>query len=94
METADGSVNSTIGVLENIPVTVGGIQYNLQLQVVDKAPFDLLLGRPFSALAETTVRNEADGSQALTLRHPSTGKAVQISTHKRQAKRQAVAGFV
>ncbi|KZV80957.1 hypothetical protein EXIGLDRAFT_561234, partial [Exidia glandulosa HHB12029] len=83
METADGNVHTSRGVLENLPVTVGGIKYLLQVQVVDRAPFDLLLGRPFSTLAQTTVSNESNGNQTLVLRDPNSDRMVQINTKKR-----------
>lgn len=86
METADGNVHTSQGVLENLPVTIGGIKYLLQVQVVDKAPFEFLLGRPFSAVAQTTVINDSDGNQTLVLRDTDGDRVVQINTQRRAPK--------
>ena len=87
LETADGRVNTSSGVMENMPVTIGGITYMLQIQVVATAPFDLLLGRPFSDLARTVVQNDGEGNQTLILHDPKDqNRAIRMNTRKRGPK--------
>jgi hypothetical protein len=47
MELADSGRSTTAGVVENLKFSVREIDVLLQVQVVDGAPFDILMGRPF-----------------------------------------------
>ena len=44
MESANSSRYQTMGMIENIPVTLGSVTVHLQIQVVNEAPFEVLLG--------------------------------------------------
>jgi len=37
----------TLGLIEDQPASSARLRSNLQIQVVDSAPFEVLLGRPF-----------------------------------------------
>ncbi|TFK18709.1 hypothetical protein FA15DRAFT_675076 [Coprinopsis marcescibilis] len=50
MESANGSVTTTLGMIENLPVKIGsrdGFTIYVQAQVVPNTPYNLLLGQPF-----------------------------------------------
>ncbi|KAF9470608.1 hypothetical protein BDN70DRAFT_821139 [Pholiota conissans] len=91
METANSSQERTIGLLHDLKLTIGGYDFYVQAQVVDNAPYDLLLGLPFHVL--TTIRHQffKDGSSHVTLNDPNTGAEITIPTkhRKRGAKAQA-----
>ena len=47
MESANATTTMTLGVVEDYPIQLGPIKIFLQIQVVEEAPFEVLLGRPF-----------------------------------------------
>jgi hypothetical protein len=80
MESADSGHSTTAGVVENLKFSVGEIDVLLQVHVVDGAPFDVLMGRPFFRFTECHTKDRADGSQELTLTCPNTGKVLSVPT--------------
>ncbi|KIJ05745.1 hypothetical protein PAXINDRAFT_44900, partial [Paxillus involutus ATCC 200175] len=80
MQSVNESSNSTIGVIENLGLDLGVGELYLQVQVIPKAPFHILLGRPFHCLMSATTEDFPDGKQLLTLRDPNTGKHYKIPT--------------
>ncbi|KAJ7467045.1 hypothetical protein FB451DRAFT_946042, partial [Mycena latifolia] len=80
MESADSNQSTTAGVIKNLKFSIGDIDILLQVHVVDGAPFDILMGRPFFRFTECHTRDRADGTQELTLTCPNTGKTVQVAT--------------
>jgi hypothetical protein len=67
MEGADTSISQTRGKIEDLPLTVGGITYYVQAQVVRYSPTRILLGMPFRALANCHTDVYADGYTTLTI---------------------------
>ena len=47
IESASSGKTTSLGLVEDHPVRLGPITVYLQIQVVDSAPFEVLLGRPF-----------------------------------------------
>ena len=81
MTSANTSVDSTVGVLENLALDFGAGEVLLQVQIMGRANFDLLLGRPFHCLMSTTTEDSPDGAQLITLRDPNMGKQYALPTH-------------
>lgn len=71
MESADGSVNQTLGLIRDLPITLGHITFYVQVQVVGHSPFRFLLGRTFSALAGCAKHDDADGHTMITITDPN-----------------------
>lgn len=98
METANKSRTTTMGLLQNLKLTFGGIDLILQVQVIDKAPFDVLLGRPFQALASCQTNDFRDGEQHIRISDPNSDRVVTIPTRDRRLKPKSIgeggAGFV
>ena len=80
MSNANTSTESTLGVVENLSLDFGASEICLQVQVVPRANFDLLLGRPFHCLLGTSTEDFPDDSQTVTLRDPNSGKAYKLPT--------------
>ncbi|KIJ08982.1 hypothetical protein PAXINDRAFT_58253, partial [Paxillus involutus ATCC 200175] len=80
MQSVNKSSDSTIGVIKNLGLDLGVGELYLQVQVIPKAPFHILLGRPFHCLMSATTEDFPDGKQLLTLRDPNTGKRYKIPT--------------
>ena len=87
MEAANRSKSLTLGVIENLKVKVGVVELILQVQVVPNAPYDVLLGRPFYALAECVTEDFGSGKQHLTMKDPATGHKFTVPTRKRVRKK-------
>jgi hypothetical protein len=83
MEGCHGDVELTLGLARNVPFRIGDITLLLQVHIVNKAPYEVLLGRPFDVVGRTTVENDADGDQVLTVKEPSTGRKLTFPTFER-----------
>ena len=84
MESANGQANATMGTLPRIRFTVGEINLYCMVQVVREAPFECLIGRPFTALAQAVSREFQDGTAHLTLTDPNTGASITVPTQARE----------
>ena len=84
MVAANGGSYRTLGVARDVPVELAGnIMIFLQMHVVDVAPYDVLLGRPFDVLMACTVKNERSGRQEIEVICPNTGQTRTIPTYPR-----------
>ena len=71
MESANSSTYQTLGMLENIPITLGSVTVKLQIQVVDDAPFEVLLGCPFFDILSASEWSKPGGHHSLEIHDPS-----------------------
>ena len=83
MESANKSLEKTLGLAKNVPFVFGPITVYLQVHVIGKAAYRVLLGRPFDTITESEVKNSRDGSQSLTLTDLNTGERCVMHTHAR-----------
>ena len=83
MESANKSLEKTLGLAKNVPFVFGPITVYLQVHVIEKAAYKVLLGRPFDTITESEVKNSKDGSQCLTLTDLNTGERCVMHTHER-----------
>ena len=83
MQSANGSLNRTLGLARNVLMEIGDLQFRAQLHVVEKAPYQLLIGRPFESLTCMETKGARDGSLELTLTCPNTGHKIQMGTYPR-----------
>lgn len=83
MESANQSKDQTLGLLQNLKFEFGPVELILHVQVVNKAPFDVLLGHPFFALLECSTKDYSDGDQHIMLTDPNSREIVTIPTRER-----------
>jgi hypothetical protein len=83
MESANGSVDPSLGLARNVPFLVGSITVYLQVHVIQSPAYDILLGRPFDVLTESIVRNFKNEDQTITLHDPNSGQVATIPTISR-----------
>ena len=83
MESANKSLEKTLGLAKNVPFKFGPITVYLQVHVIEKVAYKVLLGRPFDTITESEVKNSRDGSQTLTLTDLNTGEQCVLQTHER-----------
>lgn len=93
MISANGAVDPSLGIIRNVPFQVGNIVLYLQMHVIRAAAYDILLGRPFDVLTESTVQNYASEDQTITIRCPNTGEVAVIPTNTRGRPRFGKQGF-
>jgi len=84
MQSANSTTSSTMGCIENLKMSFGQLHLYLQVQVVEEAPYEVLLGRPFSTLTSLESRNFTNGDQHVTLTNPNNrAERVTIPTYPR-----------
>ena len=83
MESANKTLEKTLGLAKNVPFLFGPITVYLQVHVIEKVAYSVLLGRPFDTITESEVKNSKDGSQSLTLTDLNTGERCVMHTHER-----------
>jgi hypothetical protein len=86
MQSANRSHTETLGRLVNLKFTFGTIDVWLQVQVVEEAAYEILLGKPFFTLTSCVTHDFPDGSQHLTITDPNSDRVVTIPTFERNAK--------
>ena len=87
MQSANGEVDRSLGLIRNVPFRIGEIVLYLQAHVIRNAAYDILLGRPFDVLTQSVVKNFADENQTITILCPNTGETVTIPTYARGRSR-------
>jgi hypothetical protein len=83
MESANKALEKTLGLAKNVPFVFGPITVYLQVHVIEKVAYKVLLGRPFDTITESEVKNSRDGNQSLTLTDLNTGERCVMQTHER-----------
>ncbi|KAF8812860.1 hypothetical protein BYT27DRAFT_7085942, partial [Phlegmacium glaucopus] len=77
------SKENTMGLIQDLKINMGGLDFYVQVQVVRDGPFELLLGRPFLTLTEAVHQYYANGDSRLTLTDPNSGETITIPTRHR-----------
>jgi len=72
--------DSTLGVIENVPLDFGVGPMYFQVQVTTRTNFDVLLGRPFFKLTSCRTFNLPNGKQDILLTDPNARKELRIPT--------------
>ena len=83
MESANKILEKTLGLAKNVPFMFGPITIYLQVHVIERVAYKVLLGWPFDTITESEVKNSKDGSQSLTLTDLNTGEHCVMHTHER-----------
>ena len=74
MESANQSVEKTLGLAKNVPFTCRGITVYLQVHIMSSPAYKVLLGWPFDIITESLVKNKKDSGQTLMLTDPNMGE--------------------
>jgi len=83
MQSAQGHVEPTLGLAVNVPFNFGELTVLLQVHIINKPSYTILLGRPFDALTRSNIQNERDGSQMITITDPASDLRVVLPTYPR-----------
>ncbi|OBZ78510.1 hypothetical protein A0H81_02120 [Grifola frondosa] len=83
MQSANGEVDQSLGLVRNVPFQVSDIVLYLQIHVIRQAAYDILLGRPFDVLTESVIQDTTDNRTHFPPRQDSTSAFV---TQKKKYK--------
>src|ERR1700677_5075826 len=56
MQSANGSIDQSLGLAHNVPCKLSPITLYLQIHIICNPTYDILLGQPFDVLTESTVQ--------------------------------------
>lgn len=85
MQSANGSMNDSLGMARDVAFRFGDITVYLQVHILRNPAYDVLLGRPFDTLTESVVKNFRNSSTSITITCPNTGRKSTIPTRERGA---------
>jgi hypothetical protein len=80
MQSANGSVDPSLGLARNVAFLVGTLTFYMQVHVIRNPAYDILLGRPFDVITESVVRNFRNEDQTITVHDPNTKRVATIPT--------------
>jgi hypothetical protein len=80
MQSANGTVDRSLGLARNIPCRFGEITLYLQIHVIPNPAYDILLGRPFDVLTQSMIKNHSNEDQTITMYDPNSKKVSTIPT--------------
>lgn len=83
MQSANKTMDQSLGLACNVPFQFGDIVFYLQAHVIREAAYDILLGRPFDVLTESLVKNYSNEHQTITIYCPNTQQTATIPTISR-----------
>lgn len=83
LQSANGGLDSSLGLMRDVPFDFGGITVLLQVHVVRDPAYDILLGRPFDVLTESVLKNFKNEDQHLTIQDPNSEAKVTLPTKPR-----------
>ena len=88
MQSANGMVNCSLGIIENLVFRFGTIELQLQFHVIEDPTYDILLGRPFDILTESSIKNYCKEDQTIIITDPNNPSCVAtMQTHPRGPSR-------
>ena len=83
MQSANGTLDKTLGLAQNVPFSIDGITFLFQVHVVRSPAYDILLGRPFDVIAQSVIKNYANAEQTVTITDPVTARQWTVPTIER-----------
>ncbi|KAJ3536315.1 hypothetical protein NMY22_g6081 [Coprinellus aureogranulatus] len=73
LQSANRSMEKTLGLARNVEFDFGGVLAYIQLHIIRRPAYDVLLGRPFDVAMSSEVSNQVTGEQMITIKDPNTG---------------------
>ncbi|KAG5347438.1 hypothetical protein C0989_011868, partial [Termitomyces sp. Mn162] len=83
MQSANGTMDQSLGLARNVPCTIGDVTVYLQIHVLRSPAYNILLGRPFDILTRSMVNTISDIETTITITDPNTGVRCTIPTFPR-----------
>lgn len=83
MQSANKTVDRTLGLAENVAFRFGGVTIYLQVHIIKAPAYKVLLGQPFNQLTTSVVTTESDGSTTVLVTDPNTQQKALLPTYAR-----------
>lgn len=83
LQSANRTTEKTLGLARNVEFDFGGVTAYLQLHIIRRPAYHVLLGRPFDVAMSSEVVNQTSGEQMITIKDPNTGKKMTLATYPR-----------
>jgi hypothetical protein len=83
MQSANRTVEQTLGLARNVPFIFGDITVYLQVHIITEPAYKVLLGRPFDVLTESVIHNTRDGGQTVVITDPNSQRRCTLPTYER-----------
>jgi len=83
MQSANKTVEETLGLAKNVPFIFGDITVYPQVHILTDPAYKVLLGRPFDVLTESVIHNHRDGGQMVVVTDPNTRRRCVLPTYER-----------
>jgi hypothetical protein len=83
MQSANGQLEKSCSLAQNIPFRMGDLTVYLQVHVIKDVAYRILLGRPFDLITESEIKNKSDGTQMITVTCPNTQRRAVLPTFPR-----------
>ncbi|KIM48498.1 hypothetical protein M413DRAFT_38784, partial [Hebeloma cylindrosporum] len=83
MESANMSTDLTMGLLQNVQMIVGGIEFVVQIQVTKNTSYEMFLGWPFHTHVEVLTKHFQNGDAHITIKDPITHEIATLLTRSR-----------
>ncbi len=80
MQSANGTIDPSLGLARNVPFRIGDLTLYMQVHVLRNPAYDILFGRPFDVLTESVIRNYKNEDQTIEVHDPNTGQTVTVPT--------------
>jgi hypothetical protein len=80
MQLANSEVDQSLGLSHNIPWKINSITLYLQIHIIRSPAYNILLGRPFDVLTESTIKNFPNEDQTITIIDPNIKHSITIPT--------------
>jgi len=88
MQSANGTVDHSLGIIENLVFHFGTIELQLQVHIIEDPTYDILLGHPFDVLTESSIKNYCNKNQTITITDPNNpSRVATMQTHPRRPPR-------
>ncbi|KAG6871202.1 hypothetical protein C0992_011525 [Termitomyces sp. T32_za158] len=88
MQSANGTVDRSLGLAENVECTIGDLTFYLQIHILRSPAYDILLGCPFDVLVRSVVKILSNDKTTLTIMDPNTGILRTVPTFLRGCHKQ------
>src|SRR5712671_4615328 len=94
MEGATGLSHWTVGCAENLSMQVAGVPFKVHAHVVQDAPFQLLLGRPFLRVLLCRIEELRDGKVEVSIRDPTNSEGrIYLPSRARKSRAPHMSSF-
>lgn len=83
MQSANQSIDRTLGLAENVPFNFGGVVVYLQVHILKSPAYRVLLGQPFNLITTSVVTTHSDNRVNVLVTDPNTGQQANLPAYER-----------